>query len=628
LLVASSVRADESNTAVDAQLYRPALDGNGIFSVERAATIKKYAFTLRLTANYADSPLDLDTRPSYGVDAMMNTTITEDGSVEKVLKSNLSFHLGLAFGITDRLTLGVEMPVQIQPLGTGYGERGAPVEPGGNARPGTGLYSTRPINNIDASERPTGDLRIGLKFRLFGGLALQVVGWVPFGDEDVFAGSRSLAAEPKVIYDILDGSFKLTLNVGARLRQGTLVKTKTTLQDGTLVDNTGPLPVASGPDPADAPDTARLFVGSELVASLGISYDVSDALAIGADVHFFMPLTKADSGTCTGECKDGDQTAELIAGVSYDVSGGLSLSAGAGAGLISDAARSPTFRVIAGLTWAPSGSAGVRVEKRGDRDGDRIADAADLCPDEPEDDDGFQDDDGCPELDNDLDGVLDAQDQCKDEPEDRDGYQDDDGCPDPDNDGDGVPDLTDRCPSEKEDMDGFDDGDGCPDEDNDGDGFIDSKDNCPDQPETVNGYQDQDGCPDTAQVGGPVLGPTSINLQGEVIDFTPAARGTRLTANAIKWLDVIVKIMNDNPGQVIRVEAYVEASGTTARSRAKDQALSAARAQEVRNYLIGKGGIRQDRVQAAGLGSSRPLDKAHPRDPKANRRIEFIRVTQ
>ena len=60
-----------------------------------------------------------------------------------------------------------------------------------------------------------------------------------------------------------------------------------------------------------------------------------------------------------------------------------------------------------------------------DRDGDGIPDVRDQCPDEPEDVDGFQDDDGCPELDNDQDGVLDASDKCPNEP----GPASNDGCP-------------------------------------------------------------------------------------------------------------------------------------------------------------------------------------------------------
>jgi outer membrane protein OmpA-like peptidoglycan-associated protein len=65
-----------------------------------------------------------------------------------------------------------------------------------------------------------------------------------------------------------------------------------------------------------------------------------------------------------------------------------------------------------------------------DRDGDGIPDSADKCPDRPEDKDGFEDDDGCPDIDNDGDHVLDIADKCPMEPETMNGFEDDDGCPD------------------------------------------------------------------------------------------------------------------------------------------------------------------------------------------------------
>lgn len=78
------------------------------------------------------------------------------------------------------------------------------------------------------------------------------------------------------------------------------------------------------------------------------------------------------------------------------------------------------------------------------------------CAPEPEDPDA-------PAFgDRDLDGVLNGRDHCPDAPEDQDGFEDQDGCPDPDNDGDGVFDMDDRCPVQPEDMDGVHDEDGCP----------------------------------------------------------------------------------------------------------------------------------------------------------------------
>jgi outer membrane protein OmpA-like peptidoglycan-associated protein len=67
-------------------------------------------------------------------------------------------------------------------------------------------------------------------------------------------------------------------------------------------------------------------------------------------------------------------------------------------------------------------------------------------------------------LDRDGDGIPDDVDKCPDEPEDFDGFEDEDGCPDPDNDKDGIPDVADKCPNEPETVNGVDDEDGCPDE--------------------------------------------------------------------------------------------------------------------------------------------------------------------
>lgn len=133
-----------------------------------------------------------------------------------------------------------------------------------------------------------------------------------------------------------------------------------------------------------------------------------------------------------------------------------------------------------------------------DRDDDLVKDSDDACPDTPEDVDGFQDDDGCPDLDNDQDGIEDRFDAAPNLPEDIDGFQDEDGRPDLDNDLDGIPDTEDECPNQPEDFDGDRDLDGCPDlvVDTDGDQIPDAQDACPDEPEDYDGFADTDGCPD------------------------------------------------------------------------------------------------------------------------------------
>jgi len=63
-----------------------------------------------------------------------------------------------------------------------------------------------------------------------------------------------------------------------------------------------------------------------------------------------------------------------------------------------------------------------------DADNDGLSNIDDNCPVDAEDFDGFEDEDGCPDVDNDRDEFLDGLDQCPNEPEYEDGVDDDDGC--------------------------------------------------------------------------------------------------------------------------------------------------------------------------------------------------------
>ncbi len=75
-------------------------------------------------------------------------------------------------------------------------------------------------------------------------------------------------------------------------------------------------------------------------------------------------------------------------------------------------------------------AARTRCRRRRDTDGDGLTDDKDRCPQGAEDKDGFEDEDGCPDPDNDKDGVADAADKCPTEPETINGVKDEDGCPD------------------------------------------------------------------------------------------------------------------------------------------------------------------------------------------------------
>jgi hypothetical protein len=143
-------------------------------------------------------------------------------------------------------------------------------------------------------------------------------------------------------------------------------------------------------------------------------------------------------------------------------------------------------------------SAGVMYEWGGeaDLDNDGVPNLKDQCRNDPEDKDGFEDFDGCPDFDNDEDGIDDDEDKCPLKKEDKDDDRDDDGCPDEDKDKDGIEDIDDQCIDEAEDKDGFEDEDGCPDTDNDSDGIDDSDDKCPLKAEDQDSFEDDDGCPE------------------------------------------------------------------------------------------------------------------------------------
>jgi OOP family OmpA-OmpF porin len=252
------------------------------------------------------------------------------------------------------------------------------------------------------------------------------------------------------------------------------------------------------------------------------------------------------------------------------------------------------------------------AKKSGDRDGDGIPDDMDKCPNEPEDKDGFQDEDGCPDLDNDGDGIPDSLDKCPNEPEDKDGFQDQDGCPDLDNDGDGIPDALDKCPNEPEDKDGFQDQDGCPDPDNDGDGIPDTVDKCPNEPETFNHYKDEDGCPD--------------EVPPEVKKFTGVIEGINFkTASAEilpgSWavLDRALKVLSDFPEVNLEISGHTDSKGKAA----YNLGLSQRRADAVKLYFVSRG-IASSRLVSIGYGKDRPIaDNSTSSGRATNRRTEF-----
>ncbi|MEM8608573.1 MAG: OmpA family protein [Myxococcota bacterium] len=259
---------------------------------------------------------------------------------------------------------------------------------------------------------------------------------------------------------------------------------------------------------------------------------------------------------------------ELLGGFKYlDKRGfttGVALTGG-----MTTAFGSPDWRIIGMLAYTMP-----KKEEPLDTDGDGIPDVDDACPLEPEDFDGFQDEDGCPDLDNDSDGILDVDDACPNEP--------------------GPPENK-----------------GCPDLDRDGDTLVDRLDNCPDEPGPV----ENQGCPTEQRV---FIEEGEIQLLEKIyFDFDSA----KLQERSFEVLDNVAEVLKAHPEvTLVRVEGHTDSRGNDA----YNMRLSQRRAESVVRYLV-KAGIKRKRLDAEGFGESDPLipNATTEEEYSKNRRVEF-----
>ncbi|MCB9555839.1 MAG: OmpA family protein [Deltaproteobacteria bacterium] len=627
------------DTSFPVQLFEPAIGTRDLLmAVEPASVADHLDFALSLTLNYAHKPLVLFVQDTQGTGT---GTIDLSKAQQLVLvRHQLSADVGGAIGFAHRwfhAQLGLSLPVNLVLRGTRIDDQ---------------------LNEAGSlSATGVGDLRIQLKVSLlrnYKGLsvAFSPIITVPTGDQDAFGGEPNLSVKPRVVADFRLRDFVFAANLGWLFRESS-----------TLVSSE---------------------VGHRLLYGLGAGYEAHRRVRVFGEIYGQMGFgTKSNCETASNGrvvCSDSSSTdldafpLEALAGARVSLPFGLMASGGVGFGLI-QALGSPQVRVIAGLRWAPdfTDTDGDGIYDQDDRcptqpedfdgfqdkdgcpdpdnDGDLIPDVRDKCPNEPEDRDTFEDDDGCPDPDNDKDGIPDIRDSCPFKPETKNGYKDDDGCPDvPDQDDDGVPDTTDKCPNEKEDRDGFQDDDGCADPDNDNDGVPDSFDACPNDAEDIDGFEDDDGCPDPdndrdgvpdAQDkcpnkpetingyrdddGCPDRGKVNVQIQADKIVITKkiyfATALARIKTRSFSIVDQVALVLRANP-QVkgVRIEGHTDGRGDAKRNLR----LSQKRAEAVRDRLIAQG-VEPTRLIAVGFGSRKPIASNKTRRGRAaNRRVEFI----
>lgn len=213
--------------------------------------------------------------------------------------------------------------------------------------------------------------------------------------------------------------------------------------------------------------------------------------------------------------------------------------------------------------------------------------------------------------DRDGDGIPDSVDRCPDEPEDYDGFQDDDGCPDRDNDNDGVPDSADACPNTPGPPENF----GCPilsQPDSDRDGVPDSEDRCPNTP----GPAENAGCP--VEYKRVVVKENRIEINQQ-IRFRPASAKI-IGRESLATLQEVAQALRDNPRiKKLRIEGHTDAVG----GEATNLKLSQGRAEAVMVELV-RNKVDPSRLEAVGYGKTRPIASNTTAAGRAkNRRTEF-----
>jgi large repetitive protein len=562
LLVCASValRADAfaqappTQASFDVQMFQPSPHGESFFSVESGAVSRSLDVRASLFLNYAYRPLQLAAPGGARI----------GGVIDHRFDANL---LG-AVSLFHRLSIGLGVPVALYQGATLSGVGGAAA-------------SLSPVNFGDLRLSPKVGILDQRRFQIDVALLFNLT--LPTGNEGAFAGDRTVTVSPEIDIGRRFGPVRAALNFNYLWRERSQLLT--------------------------------LVVGPELGLRFGLGFDIT---------YFVKNVPVEIIGEIYGKTSavtpfaSIDQTPlEWLLGAKWAIIKRVLLSAGVGRGF-TRGYGSPAVRAFVGVTFIPImyEPPPPEVPPR-DTDKDGIIDEDDKCKTEPEDKDGFKDDDGCPDPDNDRDGIPDTRDLCpNDDIEDKDGFEDEDGCFDPDNDKDGIPDAVDKCRNVPEDKDGFQDEDGCPEGDNDGDGIIDAKDKCPNEPEIVNEFEDFDGCPDK--------GPSFVVVKKESIDILQKVYfetgSAKILEKSFGLLNQVANTMkNHGEMKLVKIEGHTDDVGDDA----FNLKLSQKRADSVRDYLIAQG-VEAGRLKAIGYGETKPVaPNSTPRGRETNRRVAF-----
>jgi OmpA-OmpF porin, OOP family len=363
MLLVSSAASAQSMQLDD---FRPAIDSRGYLTLNASDVL-----------DHADVSFGLGSL-QWGRHLLAFENGPATYSVDHVITATLVAAFGVRAGPVP-LALAASLPLTIMSGSRGPDALGDPNDPNDDRR-----------YRLDG--QGVGDFGLHVKTRLvrrgrFGLGALASV-FVPTGSSrDPFLGEARTTPQVTAIADVSLGPVRVAVNGGIRLRRTT-----------TFMD------MGAGGAPATM---GSITTSTALPVGVGVAWGVvPEKVELVGEVFGSIPL---------GD-HHGYQPLEALGGVKVYLAKSSYLSLGAGRGLLPDRAGNPDFRGMIGIVFEPKpaqrAAAHVPAEwvavapppQRArdeflDRDNDGIADADDRCPDDPENYNGVEDDDGCPDRD-------------------------------------------------------------------------------------------------------------------------------------------------------------------------------------------------------------------------------------
>ncbi len=358
-LVSSTAFAQSADRepGVDLRGYRMPMDTNAGMYLEPATSPDTGEVTAGMRLNYAFRPIVLHAASSSSTSTSASTSSAGGAGDRKysLIEHQLTADLAINVGLFHVLAIGVDIPAVVAQTGDDVSSDPAAVAlVGSSTVPRTAVGDPALVVKATLLKpaRPDAGVALGILDRLT----------VPLGDHTSYLSDQAVTDEARLLFDAHFLKFLTArVNAGAKLR-----------------GHTGSLG-------CDGSSDCSARFGHELLWGGGLALD-SRALGLPhldwfGEVRGYLPLapvhpfqSRLPSGTFASlSARYGLRDVGLFAGTEVALDSGIG---------------NAPFRITLGVTFAP---------RDHDRDHDGVDDEVDRCPDRPEDRDGVEDDDGCPE---------------------------------------------------------------------------------------------------------------------------------------------------------------------------------------------------------------------------------------